>query len=56
MGADTEQVTNYLSKLIGEMPKVTGSGREANKKFVSFIHTIKIDKFYKIPVIILHFI
>lgn len=35
MGADTEQVTNYLSKLIGEMPKVTGSGREANTVYIS---------------------
>ncbi len=35
MGADTEQVTNYLSKLIGEIPKVTGSGREANTVYIS---------------------
>lgn len=35
MGADAEQVTNYLSKLIGEIPKVTGSGREANTVYIS---------------------
>lgn len=35
MSADTEQVTNYLSKLIGEIPKVTGSGREANTVYIS---------------------
>lgn len=35
IGADAEQVTNYLSKLIGEIPKVTGSGREANTVYIS---------------------
>lgn len=35
MGADAEQVTNYLSKLIGDIPKVTGSGREANTVYIS---------------------
>ncbi|MCM1024558.1 MAG: ATP-dependent chaperone ClpB [Prevotella sp.] len=35
LGADPEQVTNYLSKLIGEIPKVTGSGREANTVYIS---------------------
>lgn len=35
MGADSDQVLNYLSKLIGEIPKVTGSGREANTVYIS---------------------
>ena len=35
IGADSDQVLNYLSKLIGEIPKVTGSGREANTVYIS---------------------
>lgn len=35
MGADSDRVLNYLSKLIGEIPKVTGSGREANTVYIS---------------------
>lgn len=35
MGAAAEEVQNALSGLLGEIPKVTGSGREANTVYIS---------------------
>ncbi len=35
MGAAAEEVQNYISGILGEIPKVTGSGREANTVYIS---------------------
>ncbi len=35
MGAAAEKVQNYISGILGEIPKVTGSGREANTVYIS---------------------
>ena len=35
MGAAAEEVQNFISGLLGEIPKVTGSGREANTVYIS---------------------
>ncbi len=35
MGAASEEVQNFISGLLGEIPKVTGSGREAGTVYIS---------------------
>ncbi len=35
MGAEASTVQNYISQIMGEIPKVTGSGREANTVYIS---------------------
>ncbi len=35
MGAAAEEVQNFISGLLGNIPKVTGSGREANTVYIS---------------------